>query len=435
MSDRTLALCRRGTYSLVDNANGAAPRKRPAPGHEESGLPMSTAAYKRHKTRHPGVYYRLRADGKTKSYCVHHGGRFVAAGTTEKEALALQADLRGRKARGERVVVNDRTTFAELAEQWLEAKSNSGKRPLRRRTVEYYRTTLDTVLLPRFGSWRLRAIDAEAISRLVRDLEREGLHAINAKRPVRPLGRSSIENYLKPLQGVLKLAVRRRLIPDNPFGHLTDDDRPRAGEKREPHEWSTDGLETLFAAAERLAAKPESRYDYTPLLRLTARLGLRLGEVLGLQWQDFDKDEGFLHVRRQWTRRSEYGPTKTSAGARDIALPAELRKELIDLRLASAFSQDEHPIFASREGTPLAHRNVTRRGFEMASQAAGLDGVSFHDLRHAAASRLIAAGVDPVTVAAVLGHEDANVTLKVYAHQFNRQRRDDAVREALSASL
>ena len=74
---------------------------------------------------------------------------------------------------------------------------------------------------------------------------------------------------------------------------------------------------------------------------------------------------------------------------------------------------------------------MTRRGFEPAAEIAGLDGVTFHDLRHAAASRLIDAGLDAVTVAAVLGHEDASITLRVYAHRFNRQSRDEAVRAAL----
>ena len=58
--------------------------------------------------------------------------------------------------------------------------------------------------------------------------------------------------------------------------------------------------------------------------------------------------------------------------------------------------------------------------------------LTLHDLRHAAASRLIHAGLDPVTVAAVLGHEDAVVTLQVYAHLWDRKRSDEAVREALA---
>jgi integrase len=69
-----------------------------------------------------------------------------------------------------------------------------------------------------------------------------------------------------------------------------------------------------------------------------------------------------------------------------------------------------------------------------ARDLAGLPGsLTFHDLRHAAASRLIGARLDPVTVAAVLGHEDPTVTLRVYAHLWDRERTDDAVRIALSS--
>jgi integrase len=384
---------------------------------------------KRNRTRYAGITYRLRADG-SRSYAVSFQRKFVPAGSTEREALAKQAELRRHTARGEKIVVNGKTTFRKLAEEWFEAKSAK----LRPRTPAYYRDALDLVLLPRFGAWKVSAVDAEAISRLIRDLEREGLHTVDPKRRARGLGRSSIENYLKPAQGILKLAVRRRLIADNPFGHLTDDDRPKAEETAAPHEWTDDELDKLLAASTQLAQKPDSRYDYTPLIRLTARLGLRIGEVLGLQWQDFDKDASVLHVARQWLRNGEYGPTKTKAGTRRIALPADVREDLLALRLRSRFSRDEHPVFASRTGTPLGHRNVTRRGFEPAAETAGLDGVTFHDLRHAAASRLIDAGLDPVTVASVLGHEDASITLKVYAHRFNRQSRDEAVRLALAAA-
>lgn len=390
-----------------------------------------SSPYTRHKTRTPGVFYRLRADGKSRSYIVSLGnGKYVSAGTTEKEALAVQAKLRDRKASGEQIVVNDKTTFAQLAEEWYEAKS----RRLRPRTASYYRTTLDTVLIPRFGSYRLGAISAEAIAEFIRELEDEGLHCIDRKRPTRPLGRSSIDNYLKPLQGTLKLAKRRKLIHDNPFADLTDDDRPQADEKTHAHEWTEVEVAALIAASEARAAKPESRYDYTPLIRLTVLQGLRIGEVLGLRWEDFDKAEGTLRVERQWLRTGEYGPPKTAAGNRVIVLADEARKLLLDLRMASSHSQDGDPIFVSQVGTPLSHRNVTRRGFEPVAEAAGLD-VTFHGLRHAAASRLIAGNVDDALVADQLGHEDSTVTRKVYAHVYDRRAKAAGVREALAASL
>jgi integrase len=144
---------------------------------------------------------------------------------------------------------------------------------------------------------------------------------------------------------------------------------------------------------------------------------------------------GLSYERRSRTTSSPYRERSNSpsAGVRTIPLPDDLRRELIDLRLASEHSQDDDPIFASREGTPLHHRNVAHRGFERAAKEAGINRVSFHDLRHAAASRLIANGLDPVTVAGVLGHGDPNITLKVYAHLFNREEREEAVRRALGA--
>jgi integrase len=55
----------------------------------------------------------------------------------------------------------------------------------------------------------------------------------------------------------------------------------------------------------------------------------------------------------------------------------------IELKLRSGHSGDEAPVFASKEGTPLGHRNVSRRGFEPSVARAGIDGVTFHDMRHA----------------------------------------------------
>ena len=82
----------------------------------------------------------------------------------------------------------------------------------------------------------------------------------------------------------------------------------------------------------------------------------------------------------------------------------------------------------------MTHRNVTRRGFEAAAKRAEVEGVSFHKLRHAAASRLIDAGLSPVVVAKILGHTDGTVTLRVYAHLFDRQMTDEAVRLALAGA-
>jgi integrase len=128
---------------------------------------------------------------------------------------------------------------------------------------------------------------------------------------------------------------------------------------------------------------------------------------------------------------AEGEPPKTRAGRRTLALPADLRDELIARRLRSRYSGDDHPVFASRQGTPLAHRTVTRPGFE-----AGLPrSLCFHDLRHASASRLIASGLDDAIVADQIGHGDSATTRRVYAHVYDRREKMEAVRAALENAV
>jgi integrase len=368
--------------------------------------------FKRHKTRHRGITYRRRADG-TRTYFVYIKGGYRPVEGGEREALALQAELRRKVTRGERIT-QTKATFAEVAEQWLESK-----RKLRPWTRQGYRDALDRVLIPRFGAMRIGAITTDDVAKLIRDLEAKGLAA------------ATIQNYLLPLSGPLTFAIRRGLLTTNPCSLLSSDERPQR-RRREKHIWSDEEIEALIDASERLATRPEARYDYAPLIRTAVYTGLRQGELLGLQWADIDFNEGVLFVRRQWTRANEYGPPKTAAGARRIPLPKELVMYFRELKLRSGHSGDEDPVFASKDGAPLGHRNVSQRGFEPATRLAGIKHVTFHDMRHAFASRMIARGIEPVTLAKLMGHEDIRQTLNTYAGLWDRVRTDDAVRQAMS---
>jgi integrase len=416
----TLAARAQRSYDQTEQTNAPAALTRPGAGH--GGISsMSTSKanagpadrHTRHKTRHRGITYRLLADG-SRTYSVYVKGRYVQVEGGEREALALQADLRGKVARGERVTPA-KVTFADVAEEWFESK-----RKLRPWTRKGYRDSLDRILLSRFGSMRISAIGADDVAKLIRDLEAQGLAG------------KTIENYLLPLSGTMRFAVRRGLIAANPCTLLTNDERPHHAPRKEKHVWSDEEIAALLSASEQIARQPESRYDYTPLIRTAIYTGLRLGELLGLQWQDIDLQDGAMHVRRQWTRSNEYGPTKTTAGVRRVPLPKELVQFFAELKLGSEHPDDEDPVFASREGTPLGHRNVGRRGFEPAAALAEINDVTFHDTRHAFASRMIARGIEPVTLAKLMGHEDIRETLNTYSHLWDRTRTDDLVREAMS---
>jgi integrase len=380
----------------------------------------SAGPFKRHKTRHRGITYRLRADGG-RSYYVYAAGRHIAVDGGEKQALAKQAELRGKVARGEKPLPAA-VKFREVAGRWLESK-----RKLRPWTRKNYKAALDNVLLPRFGHLKLAQITPERIAKLIRDLEAVGLAG------------TYIENLLKPLCGTFKYAMSKQLIGFNPMALLTEDERPER-RQRERHERCPEDVEAIIAASRELARRPTSRQDYSLLIETAIRTGLRLGELLGLQWHDLELDEGSLHVRRQWTRTGEYAPPKTQKAIRKVPLAAGMVKRLATHKLASSFSGDEAPVFASAEGGPLNHRNVAQRGFEPAAELAGLNGegkprVTFHDLRHAFASIMIERGLSSTVLANVMGHRDATTTERTYVHLFNRQRTDDQVREAMQSAM
>src|SRR5690348_2764853 len=75
--------------------------------------------------------------------------------------------------------------------------------------------------------------------------------------------------------------------------------------------------------------------------------------------------------------------TKPAAGVRRIPLPTSSSRSSVNSRFLSPYSGVEDPVFASKEGTPLGHRNLSQRGFEPAPALAGIEKMTFHDMRHA----------------------------------------------------
>jgi integrase len=378
-------------------------------------MQAETNPFKRHKSRHRGVTYRVRAGG-SRQYFVYARGKQHPVEGGEREAVAKQAELRGKVARGEKIAPAN-ARFKDVAEQWFESK-----RRLRPWTRKNYRAVLDNELLPTFGHLKLGQIDPESVARFIRNLE------------ARNLSSSTISNYLLPLSGAFAFATRRGLASVNPCSLLTNDDRPAKAERCKAHEWSDEEVQALLAASETLAHRRESQYDYSSLLRTAISTGLRLGELLGLQWNDIDFDGGVLNVRRQWTRSRELAEPKTQKALRRVPLSPELVAFLKKHKFASRFSQETDFVFASNTGGPLSHRNVQRRGFEAARDLAELSPeLTFHDLRHAFASIAAHRGVPINVLSEVMGHTNIGVTQRVYVHLYGRQEAEEAFRAAMSS--
>ena len=133
--------------------------------------------------------------------------------------------------------------------------------------------------------------------------------------------------------------------------------------------------------------------------------GTRLGEALAVGEDDIDLAHGLLHVRRTLLRAGRelvFGPPKTERARRSVLLPDEavsaIRAALVwkkerRLRLGSRF-RDAGLLFCGRTGRPLNPSNIRNRDQLPRLERLHLPHVRLHDLRHAHATYLVAAGVD-----------------------------------------
>ena len=145
-----------------------------------------------------------------------------------------------------------------------------------------------------------------------------------------------------------------------------------------------------------------------------------------------------LRVRHQLDRYGELVEPKTEAAKRDVPIPASLARMLAEHKKQAFARGQAKPtdfVFASESGGPLHFRNIVRRGLEKTTEAAGLPHLRWHDLRHLAASALIAESQgDDDHVSRVLGHANASITRAVCAHEFEKVKRDDLLRDRMEAA-
>lgn len=173
--------------------------------------------------------------------------------------------------------------------------------------------------------------------------------------------------------------------------------------------------------------------------------GMQLGEVLALRWNCADLDRKVIQVREAIEQTKAHGirfkPPKSAAGRRDISLPdpvvealREHRREQLELRLKLGTGKlpADALLFGDLQGNPrsLYAASAAWRAF---AENIGLPGVTFHALRHSHASQLIDAGVDIVTISRRLGHAKPDITLRIYAHLF--QKDDSKAAAAINAVL
>jgi integrase len=153
------------------------------------------------------------------------------------------------------------------------------------------------------------------------------------------------------------------------------------------------------------------------MFELLAATGLRVSELVGLQWQHLQLDGSSPHVKiRRAIVEGVVGPPKSRHARRNVPISFELVRALRERHALTEWPRDEDPVFASRTGTPYRPNNLIRRTLKPAAEEAGAPWAGFHAFRHTCASMLIAEGRNVVQVQRWLGHHSPAFTLSTYAH-------------------
>jgi integrase len=337
------------------------------------------------------------------------GSRRKRRASSQREAREKLRQLVAELERGVDLAAQQ-PTVAQWCQTWLEAFAINLKPNIKEDYAAVIRRYIADAPIGRRRLSQLTPADVQA-----------WVNALSTK-----IAPQTVRNAHARLHKALVVAVRQRYIARN----VADDIELPSGRPPLIKPLDFEQASALLAAVDghRLAA----------LYRLAINLGMRQGEILGLTWDALDLDTGTIHVYQQLrrvrngndTREFVLQTTKTRAGERLLQLDENL---VMVLREHRRVQQEEaalvgkpwknvlNLVFVTETGAPIHISDLTKH-FKSALKRAGLPIIRFHDLRHTAATLMLANGVSLVTVSKILGHSSPAITATIYAHALDESK-------------
>jgi integrase len=311
---------------------------------------------------------------------------------TKRTAEAWLDDTLAQARRGELPgMVATGATVADAAAEWLRWAEHD--RACKPSTLSDYRHTADRITRD-LGDLRLEDVTPELIERWKRTLTASN---------------RTVAKYLVVLHGMFRRAMKVWALPRNPAAEV---ERPRFRISDDIDAFSPEEVHALVRAA-------GSEQD--ACLYLTAAFtGLRLGELLALQWRDVDFTGEAIRVRRSYNVHGGVGTPK-SGKVRSVPMVPEVAQALARLGEREWFTGDEDLVFASEVGKYL-DASALRERYKAALDCAGLRALRFHDLRHTFGTLAVKRAEIPA-VQAWMGHAHVGTTMRYIHH---RDRGDEA---------
>ena len=311
--------------------------------------------------------------------------------------------------------------FSEFTEIW---KRDYGSKELAPSTYKRYCRMLETRLLPYFGHFYVNKIKPTDImqfydllskdTQLVRKKDNDG------NKTLKPLSGKTILEHHRLLRAMLHKAVYWQVIVSNPAERV----QPPKAKKPKRKYYDDDQCKILLENLEQL---DEEQIKYKTAIILTVFTGVRLGELMGLEWNDIDFRNGIVSINRSSQYLADTGVftkvPKTESSIREVAIPDFVISLLEEYKLwyeeqKSLYGElwiNSNRLFVQADGKPM-HPSTISKWFVKFIGQIGLPVINFHGLRHTNATLLIAQNIDVAVVAARLGHAQITTTFNFYVH-------------------
>lgn len=294
-----------------------------------------------------------------------------------------------------------RETFEAYGTRWLASRTD-----LRPRTAELYESLWDRWVKPHLGSTPLGKLTTEGI--------RSWVLAQTTAHP----GSTQPAKAYRLVRAMLNTAIDDGLLRVNPCRVKG------AGKERSPER-----PVAMPDEVARIANSIES--DYRPMVLLAAYCSLRFGELAGLRRHRVDLLHKVIRVEECAVELKNgsviFGPPKTDAGVRTVAVPDDLVAMLEDHLAEHVDRARAALVFTSPEGHAL-RRTKFRSRWLAACEKAGIEGLHFHDLRGSGATWAATTGATVAELMSRLGHSTAAVAMR---YQHATAERDRAIADRL----
>lgn len=324
----------------------------------------------------------------------------------QKQAFIFEEQCKEEQAKQKQI------TFEKLAKEWLElvSKTESQKKTSITRLESCQERTYKAI-----GKVDIGKVSFQMIQNFILSLSKKGTN----KRNGQGLSTKTQKHYLTFISSVMKYAIQCGLRTDNPCRGVAVTKTP----KKEKDIYSLEEVKEILEKIHN-----NSNVMKQTLFTTIAYLGLRRGEILGLEFSDFDFDNQTVTITRTSNycgkKNGVYTDTpKTAKSCRTLAIPPvlvnllkELKKQLHqNAKNCGDLWHYSDRVFVGEFGLPI-HPNTPYTWLKRYCKRNNLPFKGIHSFRHTFATQAIVNGVDVSTVSNILGHSQTSTTLNIYTH-------------------